>query len=211
MPPKRTIFRLRDSATAHATRDQPASSAMTSLSCQCPTTILCSSRRRAADEAELAVAVGRLVQVHEVHVDLRPRQLAIELRVQVRHRLRSGASSPAIHIFAGENVCIQVITPTHAGDALASRHICGMASGPLSVGFHTTRTGSLASRCAAISRGVLGDLVQASPDRTVPGCRSRTRLPPRRRARSAHVGALSSSACHDRRVSSLSTNEPSAK
>ena len=87
MPPKRTIFSLRDSATAHATRDQPSRSAMTSLSCQCPTTILWSSRRRASDEPELAVAVGRLVQVHEVHVDLRPGQLAVELRVQVRHRL----------------------------------------------------------------------------------------------------------------------------
>ena len=29
-------------------------------------------------------------------------------------------SSPVIHIFAGENVCIQAITPTQSGSALAS-------------------------------------------------------------------------------------------
>jgi hypothetical protein len=40
-----------------------------------------------ADEPVLPVAVGRLVQVHEIHVDLVPRQLAVELRVQVRQRL----------------------------------------------------------------------------------------------------------------------------
>ena len=113
------------------------------------------------DEPELAVAVGRLVQVHEVHVDLRPGQLAVELRVQVRQRLRE-LGEPAIHIFAGEKVCIQVITPTHAGAALASRHICAIASGPLSVGFHTTRTGSVASRCAAISRECSATLFSVS-------------------------------------------------
>src|SRR5207253_8063783 len=36
------------------------------------------------DEPELAVAVGRLVQVHEVHVDLGPGQLAVEDRKSTR-------------------------------------------------------------------------------------------------------------------------------
>ena len=39
------------------------------------------------DEPELAVAVCRLVQVHEVHVDLGPRQLAVELGVQMEQGL----------------------------------------------------------------------------------------------------------------------------
>ena len=39
------------------------------------------------DEARLAVAVSRLVQVHEVHVDRVPRQIAIELGVEVHERL----------------------------------------------------------------------------------------------------------------------------
>jgi hypothetical protein len=39
------------------------------------------------DVAELAVAVGGLVEVHEVEVDLGPRQLDVRLRVQVQQRL----------------------------------------------------------------------------------------------------------------------------
>ena len=39
------------------------------------------------DEARLPVAVGRLVQVHEVHVDRVPRQVAIELGVEMHERL----------------------------------------------------------------------------------------------------------------------------
>lgn len=34
-----------------------------------------------ADEAELTIPVRRLVQVHEVHVDRAPREIAVELRV----------------------------------------------------------------------------------------------------------------------------------
>ena len=47
-------------------------------------------------EPELAVAVRRLVQVHEVHVDLRPRQPAVELRVEMEQRLlqRGEAGDP---------------------------------------------------------------------------------------------------------------------
>ena len=52
--------------------------------------------------------------------------------------LRS-ASSPAIHIFAGENVCIQAISPMHESSAVASRHSRLMASASVSTGFQTTR------------------------------------------------------------------------
>ncbi len=72
-------------------------------------------------------------------------------------RWASGLSSrvsPAIHIFDGENVCIQVITPAHAGDALASRHTFKIASGSVSVGFATTRAAILPERSSesAITR-----------------------------------------------------------
>src|ERR1035437_4703518 len=40
------------------------------------------------DVRELSVTVGGLVQVHEVHVDLAPGEIAVELRVQVEERLR---------------------------------------------------------------------------------------------------------------------------
>jgi hypothetical protein len=55
--------------------------------------------------------MGRLIEVHEVHVDLCPGEIAVELGV----RWSSGfcrTVSPAIHILAGENVCIQAMTPT---------------------------------------------------------------------------------------------------
>ena len=39
------------------------------------------------NEPELAVAVGGLVQVHEVHVDLSPRQREVGLCVEVQQRL----------------------------------------------------------------------------------------------------------------------------
>jgi len=42
----------------------------------------------AADEPKLAVAMRGLVQVHKVHVDLRPRNFTVVLGVQVRQRLR---------------------------------------------------------------------------------------------------------------------------
>ena len=51
------------------------------------------------------------------------------------------ASSPAIHIFAGENVCIQVITPTHSGALLASSICRWIAAASSSTGFQTTVTG----------------------------------------------------------------------
>ena len=40
-----------------------------------------------ADEPEFTAAVGRLVRVHEIHVDGRPGNFAIELRMQVEERL----------------------------------------------------------------------------------------------------------------------------
>ncbi len=40
-----------------------------------------------ADVTELDVAVGRLVEVHEVHVDVLPRQLSVVLCMEVEERL----------------------------------------------------------------------------------------------------------------------------
>src|SRR6476659_10032201 len=66
--------------------------------------------------------------------------------------LRS-ASRPPIHIFAGENVCIQAITPTQESDAVASRHARRMSGAVVSTGFHTigTEMSPEASSVAAIS------------------------------------------------------------
>ena len=51
----------------------------------------------------------------------------------------SSAHSPAIHILAGLNVCIQVMIPTTFGATLASRISCRIESRDVSTGFHTTR------------------------------------------------------------------------
>ena len=56
------------------------------------------------DVPELAVAVGGLVQVHEVHVDGVPRQSDIGLRVQVKQRLLQRAQAGDPHLGRGEGV-----------------------------------------------------------------------------------------------------------
>ncbi len=62
--------------------------------------------------------------------------------------------SPAIHILAGEKVCIQVIRPMQLAVELASRHSSRIASGVVSTGLKTTFTGMCADAlsAAAISR-----------------------------------------------------------
>ena len=52
------------------------------------------------------------------------------------------ASRPAIHILAGEKVCIQAIRPTHAGELLASSTRWWIDPESMSTGFQTTSTGS---------------------------------------------------------------------
>ena len=51
------------------------------------------------------------------------------------------ACRPAIHMRAGENVCIQRMTPTQASAALASRRVAAMLSDDVTTGRWTTRTG----------------------------------------------------------------------
>jgi hypothetical protein len=63
------------------------------------------------------------------------------------------ASSPWIHIRAGENVCIHAITPTHVGSEFASSMVFSMPTESVSTGRHTTSTGpSCRSSDSAISR-----------------------------------------------------------
>ena len=74
-----------------------------------------------ADVAELAVAVRRLVQVHEVHVDRVPGQIAIELRMQMGQRLLQRLEARDPHLRRRKRV-----HPADHADAavaaLASRH-----------------------------------------------------------------------------------------
>src|SRR3954466_1623923 len=52
----------------------------------------------ARKESKLAIAMRRLVQIHEVHVDGRPRQILIELSVQVDERLLQRLQSADPHL-----------------------------------------------------------------------------------------------------------------
>src|SRR5689334_8259160 len=52
--------------------------------------------------------------------------------------------NPAIHIFAGEKVCIQVIRPMQFRAEFASRHKSRIASGVVNTGLNTTWTGIFA-------------------------------------------------------------------
>jgi hypothetical protein len=56
--------------------------------------------------------------------------------------LRS-ASSPLIHILAGENVCIQAITPRHESSAFAAIMVARMPAESVSTGRQTIRAGML--------------------------------------------------------------------
>ena len=61
-------------------------------------------RQPGLDVAELAVAVRGLVQVHEVEVDVGPRQRDVGLRVQVEQRLVEGAEPGDPHLGRAEGV-----------------------------------------------------------------------------------------------------------
>ena len=58
-------------------------------------------------------------------------------------RLAQVESGPAIHILAGENVCIQAMTPTQSGDASASRRIAAIPSGVVTTGLATIVIGDV--------------------------------------------------------------------
>ena len=89
--------------------------------------------------------------------------------------LRS-ASRPAIHIFAGEKVCIHATTPTHAGSELASSIWRWIDAASSSTGFHTTLTAARARRRAGSrSPATATPPGPGSPDRRGPGSRSGTR------------------------------------
>ncbi len=67
--------------------------------------------------------------------------------------LRS-ASRPVIHILAGENVCIQAITPRQAGSALAASMTCRIAA---AVGEHRLAD-DLGGRCPPADQQLLDPL-----------------------------------------------------
>jgi hypothetical protein len=66
-----------------------------------------------SDEAELAIAMSGLVQIHEVHIDGRPGQLLVELRMQVEQRPVKGAQAGNPHASGRKGV-----HPSNQSDAI---------------------------------------------------------------------------------------------
>ena len=56
------------------------------------------------NEPGFAVTVGGLIEVHEVHIDRAPRQVSIELSVQVKERLLQDIQTPDPHFGRRERV-----------------------------------------------------------------------------------------------------------
>ena len=161
LSPKRAIFAALPVGQAHAARAQTPICSWTSASRQWPDHHLALQPQPGGDEPELPVAVGGLVQVHEVHVDVGPGDLAVELRVQVQERLLQRLR-PAIHILAGR----ERVHPGDQADAGSGRiGLQAQRAGCLravSTGLKTTRTG-IARRSVEGRRDrarVLGDRLQ---------------------------------------------------
>ena len=83
------------------------------------------------DMREFAVAMGGLVEVHEVHVDLGPRQVAVELRVEMDHGLAQVGQAANPHLGRREGVHPgddpdtrfgRVGLGQHPGDLVRGRH-----------------------------------------------------------------------------------------
>jgi hypothetical protein len=56
------------------------------------------------NETRFPVAMRGLIQVHEIHVNLAPRQVAVKLRVQMEERLAQNRQSANPHLGRGESV-----------------------------------------------------------------------------------------------------------
>ena len=113
------------------------------------------------DVPELTVAMGGLVQVHEVHVDGLPRDLHVMLGVQLQHRLGEHFQAADPHLGRGEGVA----PGDHADDVRVGRgldHELLDAVGGLQRGLEDDldRNGAGAVQVIDDLGGLLGDLAQ---------------------------------------------------
>ena len=153
LSPNRAIRSWWASYQPTAARAHDPSRAATAGSCQCPTTVLRLRRRRVWMNANSRSPCADWFRfMKSMSIDDHGRS-----RLNCVWRWTSGVRrsvSPAIHILAGENVCIHAMTPTQAGLPSASRSSAAIPSAVLTTGLGTTRTGIAAwpSRPLAIAR-----------------------------------------------------------
>ena len=104
LSPKRAMRRCRASCAPSAARAHVPMRSRTTSSSQWPDDDLPRVAQTRDDVCELAVAVRGLVEVHEVHVDLGPRQVPTELGVKVQQRLAQGLEPGDPHLRGRERV-----------------------------------------------------------------------------------------------------------
>ena len=104
LSPNRAILRRRASCQPAAARDHQPSRGRDRRVLPVADDRLAAAPQAGLDERELAVAVGGLVQVHEVHVDVGPRQVAVVLGVEVDERLAQVGQPADPHLCRRERV-----------------------------------------------------------------------------------------------------------
>ena len=104
LSPKRANFAPCQSCQARATRIQSAEAVLHLGVRPMPDDHLAVEAQAGVDESRFAVAMCRLVEVHEIHVDLAPGQIAVELCVQVEERLPQSVQSADPHFRGRERV-----------------------------------------------------------------------------------------------------------
>ncbi len=160
LSPNRASFSVRTSASPCAARTQVPIRPATLGSLTCPATVLRGTPSRVCtnpNSRSPCAAWFRFMKSMSI-VDHGSATFACVCRCS--SGLRS-ASSPDIHIFAGEKVCIHAIRPTQLSSPFASRHSRRIAAASVSTGFQTSSTGpvepsapspSAAESCSAIAR-----------------------------------------------------------
>ena len=111
------------------------------------------------DVPELPVAVGSLVEVHEIEVDLAPRQLDVGLRVQVQEWLLQRIEPADPHLGGAEGVHPR----DDPDDLVTGVHLECQATdavGILQYGLPDDADGQLREPCSN-SLGLLGDLAES--------------------------------------------------
>ena len=104
LSPKRATLSRRVSAQPQAARIQAPIRSCTSSSCQWPTTTLRVRRSRVQMNPNSRSPWAAWLQVHEVHVDRAPRQVAVELRVEVQEGLLERREAADPHLGRREGV-----------------------------------------------------------------------------------------------------------
>ncbi len=153
LSPKRTRRRLRSARAPVAADTHVRTRRVTSGSFTWPATVLRGTPSRVRTWANSRSPWAAWLRFMKSMSMVDHGSASLDWVCRCSNGLRS-SSSPWIHIFAGENVCIQAITPTQRSSPLASRQARRIAAELVSTGFQTRRasSGRLGPSCSAMLR-----------------------------------------------------------